>query len=193
MENEFEQQEALETPDVNDTETTDDTGENGEVDVDTSAIQEANKKLFERAKKAEAKLENLQKSLKSQSTPKAPTPSLDLERLDKLELRMLDKDLSAEQVTDILLLKNAKGLADVSEAYNHPMIQTWLQQTRSEKAKDDSIKKATPKAQRSVAPSGETKKGVELSKSKNWVEKLPSDNLDAVAQALTENFFADDK
>jgi hypothetical protein len=128
----------------------------------------------------------------SRPSPKPQVSANENERLDRLELRMLDKDLTSEQIQDILLIKKAKGLTDVSEAYSHPMVSSWLTSSRSEKETDDKIRKATPKAQRNMTSQPQEKKITGIKYNKDWVQEIPSDNTRKVAQMLEESILADD-
>lgn len=128
----------------------------------------------------------------SNPTSQAPVAPAESERLDKLELQMIDSKLTSEQKQEILLIKNAKGLADVSEAYNLPMVQSWLKESRTDRETDDKIRKATPKAQRSMTSQPQDKKTSGIKYNKDWVQEIPSDNTRAIAQMLEESILADD-
>lgn len=136
------------------------------------------------------KVNALEKALKP--SPKPQVSFSENERLDKLELRMLDKDLTSEQIQDILLIKKAKGLTDVSEAYSHPMVRSWLTSSRSEKETDDKVRKAIPKAQRNMTSQPQEKKQLGIKYNKNWVQEIPSDNTRLVAQMLEESLLSDE-
>lgn len=127
----------------------------------------------------------------SKPSPK-PTVSNESERLDRMELRMLDSKLTSEQIQEILLIKKAKGLADVSDAYSSPMIQTWLSQSRTEKETDDKVRKAIPKAQRNMTSQPQEKKQNGIRYNKDWIQEIPSDNTRSVAQMLEESILADE-
>lgn len=133
-------------------------------------------------------------ALEKTSRP-SPTPQVsanEAERLDRLELRMLDSKLTSEQIQEILLIKKAKGLTDVSDAYSNPMIQTWLSQSRTEKETDDKVRKAIPKAQRNMTSQPTDKKPSGIKYNKDWVQEIPSDNTRVVAQMLEESILADE-
>lgn len=133
-------------------------------------------------------------ALEKSSKP-SPTPTVsanEAERLDRLELRMLDPKLTSEQIQEILLIKKAKGLADVSDAYSSPMIQTWLSQSRTEKETDDKVRKAIPKAQRNMTSQPQEKKPSGVKYNNNWVQEIPSDNTRAIAKMLEESVLADE-
>ena len=122
--------------------------------------------------------------------PKSQTPSssnYSEERLDKLELRQIDKDLTAEQTEEILTIKKAKGLSDVSDAYNHPMIQSYLKSVRETENKQQATEKAIPKTQggSTVAESQPRR----VNQSRDWLKQLPGDATDEVAEALKDRFF----
>jgi len=133
-------------------------------------------------------------ALEKTSKP-SPTPTVsanEAERLDRLELRMLDSKLTSEQIQEILLIKKAKGLADVSDAYSSPMIQTWISQSRSDKETDDKVRKAIPKAQRNMTSQPQEKKQNGIKYNKDWIQEIPSDNTRSVAQMLEESILADE-
>lgn len=133
-------------------------------------------------------------ALEKTSRP-SPTPQVsanEAERLDRLELRMLDSKLTSEQIQEILLIKKAKGLTDVSDAYSSPMIQTWLSQSRTEKETDDKVRKAIPKAQRNMTSQPQEKKQNGIRYSKDWIQEIPSDNTRSVARMLEESILADE-
>lgn len=133
-------------------------------------------------------------ALEKTSKP-SPTPQVsanEAERLDRLELRMLDSKLTSEQIQEILLIKKAKGLTDVSDAYSSPMIQTWLSQSRTDKETDDKVRKAIPKAQRNMTSQPQEKKQTGIKYNKDWIQEIPSDNTRLVAQMLEESMLVDE-
>jgi len=117
-----------------------------------------------------------------------PSTFQDSDRLDRLELRQLDSELSADQIVDILTIKKAKGIEDVNDAYNEPMVQALLDKTRSEQGKKDRIDKAVPSSQgRNAESTGGSRT---VSNSKNWVKEMPKESTEDVANALNERFFS---
>lgn len=128
----------------------------------------------------------------SRPSPKPQASSNESERLDRMELRMLDSKLTSEQIQEILLIKKAKGLTDVSDAYSSPMIQTWLSQSRTDKETDDKVRKAIPKAQRNMTSQPTDKKPSGIKYNKDWVQEIPSDNTRVVAQMLEDSILSDE-
>jgi len=127
-------------------------------------------------------------SKKVKAVKKAKPQSNSDERLDKLELRQIDGDLSSEQISDILLIKNTKGLDNVNDAYKEPMVQAFLNAERSKNDKRQKIDKAVPFSQNRNAGTVKTKKGVSNG-GRDWIKKMPSENTQEVADVLTERFF----
>lgn len=128
--------------------------------------------------------------VKTKSQPKEASQSASAyseERLDRLELRQLDPDLTAEQIQEILLIKKAKGLSDVTKAYENPMVQSWLTNAKSESEQKAKVKKAIPKAQGKTSVSEPQK--TTLKKSDNWLKEIPRESTDDVAKILEEHFF----
>ena len=119
---------------------------------------------------------------------KSQPSNLSDERLDKLELRQLDPSLSTTLMQDVLLVKTAKGYSEITDAYNDPMIQSYINDVRESEGKKEKVNKAMPKAQggSSVSPGGSKQLP---SQSKDWLKKLPGKNDDQVANELQERFF----
>jgi len=162
-------------------------------DVDTSeepTTDEALSKEVEELKKENEDLKEQRRGLskKVKAVKKAKPQSNSDERLDRLELRQIDSDLSSEQISDILLIKNTKGLENVNDAYKEPMVQAFLDAERAKNDKKQKIDKAIPSSQNQNAGSVKSSRRVS-NNNKDWVKKMPSDNTQDVADELTKRFF----
>ena len=169
QENEQEQEAPEETPQDNIVEGEDD-------EVDYRALYEKEKEQRQGLVK---KVSVLKK--KSQSSPQA-----DNERLDKIELRQLNPNLTAEQANSILKLKKANG-GSVEEAYNDPMVQAFISAENAKKEKTEKVANATPKTQSGSSVDANAGK-FNISHSKDWLKQLPGDNTMEVAKALEDAF-----
>lgn len=181
LEEETEDNTEVEPSDSNDEDTgNSDEGESEEPDY---------KALYEKEKSMRQGLvKKLQVSKVVKSQPKEVSQSTySEERLDKLELRQLDPDLTAEQIQEILLIKKAKGFNDVSQAYENPMVQSWLATSKAESEHKDKVKRAIPKAQSKTSVSAPAK--TTLNKSSNWLKNMPSESTEDVAKIIEETFF----
>lgn len=128
---------------------------------------------------------------KSQTQPESGGYSED--RLDKIELRQLDPDLTSEQADEILTIKKAKGLSDVSDAYNNPISQAFLKQVREQQGKKENVDNSVPKTQNQSNVSSDEPRRLPK-QNKDWLEKKPPrDNTNEMAQYLKERFFGDNK
>ncbi len=174
-----------ETPDFQEEEGEDTPGE-GEETTDYKALYEDLLPKYEQTKKDKNGLLNKVSKVTKKSQP---TSGISDERLDKLELRQIDSNLTADQIQDILVIKKAKGLDDVTEAYQNPMVQSFLKDFRATQEKKDKVNKATPKAQGGSAVSSGGAKRLP-SQNKDWLNKLPGKGDDAVVNELQERFFA---
>lgn len=167
-----------------DSEGSDDSGE--------SEVERLQRELEETRRDKNGLIKKVNALEKTSKPSPTPTASNETERLDRMELRMLDSKLTSEQIQEILLIKKAKGLTDVSDAYSNPMIQTWLSQSRTDKDTDDKVRKAIPKAQRNMTSQPQEKKQNGIRYNKDWIQEIPSDNTRSVAQMLEESILADE-
>ena len=107
-------------------------------EVDVAKLQETNKKLYARAKEAEAEVKKL-KGSKTDVT-KSPLPdssSLTEERLARIELRA--DGYSAEEVDEIMGLGGVKAL-------QNPLIKKAVEVMRKERRSKDSSPEISPKS-----------------------------------------------
>lgn len=161
------------------------TSETTEEETNSEELQAQIDKLTKENQGLKDQRRGLSKKVKEN---KKPSTVQDNDRLDRLELRQLDSELNAEQIVDILTIKKAKGIEDVNDAYNEPMVQAFLDKTRSEQGKKDRIDKAVPSSQgRNAESTGGSKT---VSNSSNWVKEMPKESTEDVANALNERFFA---
>jgi len=146
------------------------------------------KALYEKEKSMRQGLVKKLQVSKVKSQPKEVSqPTFSEERLDKLELRQIDPDLTAEQIQEIILIKKAKGLTDVTKAYENPMVQSWLTSARSESEHKDRVKKAIPKAQGKSVISEPQR--TSLKHNNNWLKNMPKESTEDVAKIIEETFF----
>lgn len=148
------------------------------------------KALYEKEKSMRQGLVKKLQVSKVKSQPREtsqPVSALSEERLDKLELRQIDPDLTADQIQEILTIKKAKGLADVTKAYENPMVQSWLTSVRAESEHKDRVKKAIPKAQSKSAVSEPQR--TTLKHNSNWLKDIPKESTEDVAKIIEETFF----
>lgn len=165
-----------------------------EQDTDEGGGEPDYKALYEKAKKDKngllQKVKKMEEAVKGESKEPAPQSSnISEDRLDKIELGQIDNTLNAEQKTNILTLKKAMGLSDVSEAYNHPMVQSYLKDAKAKTEKQAKTEKATPKTQTRSNVSGNEPRKMPTSQ-RDWLKQAPGrDNLNEMAQHLSERFF----
>jgi len=182
---------------LEDSETLEDTEDNTEVeqsDEDTGEEETGEssepdyKALYEKEKSMRQGLVKKLQVSKVKSQPKEVSqPTFSEERLDKLELRQIDPDLTAEQIQEIILIKKAKGLTDVTKAYDNPMVQSWLTSARSESEHKDRVKKAIPKAQGKSVISEPQR--TSLKHNNNWLKNMPKESTEDVAKIIEDTFF----
>jgi len=141
MEEQIENQNSLNT-DVDETENTDETGEDGTAETtddsaqETSddkalALEEKNKKLFERAKKAEDEL----KALKSKPQPKAETSPEVASRIEQLERDSLG-DINDELWDEVKSYSQLKGLS-LKKAFNSDYIQFQVEKSQKQQREEE--------------------------------------------------------
>lgn len=161
-----------------------DTGESDEGEADEPDY----KALYEKEKAMRQGLVKKLQVTKVKSQPKeAIQPAYSEERLDKLELRQLDPDLTADQIQEILLIKKAKGLNDITKAYDNPMVQSWLATARADAELKGKVKKAIPKAQGKASVSEPSR--TTLKHNTNWLKDIPKESTEDVAKIIEETFF----
>jgi hypothetical protein len=112
--------------------------EQPDVDAIKAELEETRQKL----ERATADKNGLLKKLDRQ---KPQTQSADNDRLDSLELRILDKDLTSDQAREVLNYKKATGKS-LEEAYKSPVMQAFLKAEREVAEQERKIKESTPKA-----------------------------------------------
>lgn len=161
----------------------------GETSEDYKALYEKEKQAHEKEKAMRQGMVSKLKALTTKKSEPKVQPTVqpaDTDRLDRLELRQIDPNLTAEQVKEILLTKKTRGLSDAIDAYNHPIIQSWLKDERAkaseEKAKTEQkekIEKATPKTQGGGTSSSPARQTL----NKEWSKGMGS-NLQEVASIL---------
>jgi len=183
------EKEELDTQESQDEETQsdEDTGKSDEGESDEPDYKALYEELKPKYEKAKHDKNGLLKKVSLKSQPKEVSSSISEERLDKLELRMLDPDLTNEQVQEILLIKKAKGLSDAKSAYENPLIQSWLTTAKSDSEKKAKINRAIPRAQGKTSVDNSTKKT--LQHNDNWLKSMPHESTDEVAKILEEHFF----
>jgi hypothetical protein len=168
-----------------------DTSEN--LDEDTTADEVDYKSLYEQEKARADKEAEMRRGLVSkvkQTKTQTNTPAYDDARLDKIELRQLDKDLTSEQVDEILTYKKAKGV-DVYQAYSSSLIQAFLKDQRANKEQEEKINKATPRASNRSAVTNNNEPQ-RLKTDNNWVKNPPPNpdrSVDKVAEEIQKRFF----
>lgn len=155
-----------------------DTGDTGEA-VDWEARA---KELEGRLKRAETKIEKVKAT--RPTTPQA----LPDDRLDKIELRQLDPSLTPEQITEVLLIKQAKGYSDASQALGDPLVKAFLSSVRSETQKEEAINRAMPKPSTKVASVPPSKPGFQKTGA-DWVNNAPNGiPVTKLADILSEGY-----
>lgn len=113
-------------------------------EVDVAKIQETNKQLFERAKKAEAEARELREKMKSQTPASESQQPNDVERLDRLELAANDIKHPDEQK---IVLDEAKRLKlSVSELASMEYMQAKLKASREAREARDGLPSGTRRA-----------------------------------------------
>jgi hypothetical protein len=138
-ENNYEELEPQETP-----ETESEEGEEGEGEDLVEKLQKELEEVKAKYEKARADKNGLLKKVKTK-----PAQG-DTDRYDRLELRILDKDLTADQISEILTYSKAKGIT-ADEAYNSRIIQSFLKEAKEDAERERKLKEATPKAAKSGA------------------------------------------
>ncbi len=171
-----------------DSENGDESAENGESE-DSEDLNAAIEALKEENASLKKDNHGLSRKLKkvSKSKPKVVEAVDSTERLDKLELRQLDSELDKDQMLSILQIKEAKGYEDVSDAYNDPMVQAFLEKVRTDDGKQEKIQKAIPKATGRNANSAKTSKRLG-NQTKNWGKQIPSMTTQEAQDLLAERF-----
>jgi hypothetical protein len=114
-------------------------GEQPDVEALRQELAETKEKLEKATKDKNGILAKLKTAKQDVKTPDYS------ERLDKMELRSLDKELTRENVAEVLTYAKAKGIT-IEQAYNSSLIQAYLKADKTEKEEEDKLKKATPKA-----------------------------------------------
>jgi len=154
----------------------------GEGEPDYKALYEKEKEMRQGLVR---KVEKLTKQGKS-----SISPTIDDTRLDKIELRQLQPDLTAEEIENILTIKKAKGYSDVGQTLEDPLIKAFLKESREQREKKEKVNKAIPKPSKGSSVSSPTSKSVPINKSKNWAEQIPKGaDTQQVAEFLEERFF----
>lgn len=195
MENENEladtqsQEEEFETDEVENQEEEEETSEETSEESEEGESETDYKALYEKEKKAKEKemtmRQGMVKKLQALTTTKKSEPTIqkesssDTDRLDRLELRQIDDKLTAEEIKEILVTKKTRGLSDAVEAYNLPMVQAWLKETRASTEKKEKIEKAIPKTQGGGSNSQPARQNIK----KEWSKGMGS-NLQEVASIL---------
>lgn len=185
-----EEQEPQETPEDEspDSDNGDETTENGESEdsEDLATQVEALKGELETVRKDKnGLLRKLDKV--SKSKPKTVATVESTERLDKLELRQLDNELTKDQIVDILTIKEAKGYADVSDAYEDPMVQAFLEKSRASSEKQEKINKAIPRT--TGRSTGSVSKPARLgNQSKDWGKQIPTMTTQEAQELIADRF-----
>ncbi len=168
-----------------------DAGQNsqeGGEETDYKALYEKEKEMRQGLVSKVKKLTETRQEEESSQKGKSSESSGSEDRLDKIELRQLDPNLTSDQMEDVLTIKKAKGLSDVSEAYQHPMVKAYINEQRQQTDKQQKTEQATPKTQnQSNVPSNEPQR---LSRqNKDWLSKSPGrDNTEEMAKHLKERF-----
>lgn len=96
---------------------------------DTDKLRESNKRLFERAKKAEA----LVKELKSK--PEAKSINTQTESVASDELRLIARGLSDEEIEQAKAIAKGKGVP-LMESLKDPMFQAYQKDLREQEKKE---------------------------------------------------------
>ena len=142
-----------------------------------------------RAKELEGKLKRVTTKLQKQKEAPVREPVIADERLDKIELRQLDPDLTPEQISEILTIKKAKGYGDATEALNDPMIKAYLSTLRAEQATEQKISGAIPRPSTKSASSVPPPKTTLNKAGSDWVNAVPKGSTDEeLGSFLSERF-----
>ncbi|MEK9208172.1 MAG: hypothetical protein AAB922_06820 [Patescibacteria group bacterium] len=120
--------------------------------VETAKLKEANKRLFERAKKAEAEAKELKaKAFKSSSQP--------AQQVDTDELRLIARGLSDEEIDQAKVISKGKGIS-LAESLKDPLFVSYQkdlkEQQRVEKAKLGASKGSGQEGEEPLVKSGMT-------------------------------------
>lgn len=120
------------TEEVDKTEEVEETVVDTETDdpaVDTAKLKEANKRLFERAKKAEAEA----KELKAKASKPSNQP---VQQVDSDELRLIAKGLSDEEIDTAKVIAKGKGISLV-DSLKDPMFVAFQKEVKEQQARDN--------------------------------------------------------
>ena len=119
---------------------------------DTEKLKEANKRLFERAKKAEAEAKELKTKAKAQ-------PEVQPAQVDSDELRLIARGLSDEEIEQAKVISKGKGISLV-DSLKDPMFisyqKDFKEQQRKEKAKLGASKGSSQEDEQPIVKSGMT-------------------------------------
>jgi signal recognition particle GTPase len=191
MSNELEM-DTLQTNEEEDSSEAEDNGDETGSEPDYKALFEKEQAMRQGLVKKVKALEKSQAPIKSEE--KSVSSNSSDEKFDKLELKMLDKDLTEEQVKEILTIKKAKGVDDVGSIYQSSLVQSWLKEERSKVEKEQRINNNTPKSQnKNVAPP--TNQSRTLPKADgDWAAKLPPNpTIEEISGVLEDGFFGDER
>ena len=177
MENEIEKDDSLNVQDENLNSETEDT-EADEVDVE--ALQEQNKKLFARAKEAEAKLKEKAKVLPKEAPKEEPKEDKERKLSDSDIITLAKANIHDDDLPEVLDYARFKNMT-VAQALKSPVIQSTLS-TRAEERKtaEATQTRVTKKGAKTDNTADLTRKVLEKGE---FPENLSDDDMEKLAEA----------